>query len=205
MAEWLARNTKTVRHALCKRLAPTLFAGWSRSRAIIGGVPRPMTLFLKDYMGDRALTGCEIGVARGHNAKNICETLNIKTLYLIDPYTQYCQSDILIHGHTSQLDTAQQVLADFTKQINWLVCNSSEALPCLPKTLDFAYIDGNHQYQFVKQDLRLYFERVRHGGVLGGHDLSGDHAGVIRAVVEFAIEKELDLHAEGHDFWFVKP
>jgi len=204
MAQWLARKTKTARHALCQRLAPKLFADFLRLSAIVRGVPRPMTLFLKDYMGDRALTGCEIGVARGVNAKSLCELLNIETLYLVDPYEPY-QQDHRVSDYGDKFREAQQHLEAFQNIVRWLCHCSTEAIQWLPNKLDFVYIDGNHQYQHVKQDLRLYYEKVRHGGVIGGDDFCGTWLGVVQAVLEFANEKELDLQGQAHDFWFVKP
>ena len=35
---------------------------------------------------------------------------------------------------------------------------------------DFIYLDGSHTYEVVKQELPLYFAKVRRGGVLAGHD-----------------------------------
>ena len=163
-----------------------------------------MTQFLRDYFGYKSLIGCEIGVAKAYNAKNLCELLNVKTLFLIDPYEPYPQEHKLSH-HKGQFTEAQQNLEAFQNVVEWLLCYSTEAIQWLPNKLDFVYVDGNHQYQHVKQDLRLYFEKVRHGGVIGGHDFCGNWTGVVKAVVEFADEKELDLHGAEHDFWFVKP
>lgn len=39
-------------------------------------------------------------------------------------------------------------------------------------SLDFVYVDGDHRYEAVKDDLTLYLPKLRKGGVMAGHDLS---------------------------------
>jgi cephalosporin hydroxylase len=104
-----------------------------------------------------------------------------------------------------------------------------------PNTFDFVYIDADHSYKAVTQDLIAWWPRVAIGGVFAGHDYVRDgwHSGlrpddvvqerddahphefgVIRAVDEFASVYNLELHLTSphHDggwrsWWFhkVKP
>lgn len=54
------------------------------------------------------------------------------------------------------------------------------------ESLDFVYIDGNHQYESVKEDLKLWWPKVKEGGFIGGHDYNNPpHPGVEKAVNEF--------------------
>lgn len=50
---------------------------------------RPTFKFIKQIMGNKELTGIEIGTFKGENAKEILKHMNIKRLYLIDPYKKY--------------------------------------------------------------------------------------------------------------------
>lgn len=38
------------------------------------------------------------------------------------------------------------------------------------ESLDFVYIDANHAYDYVKQDIELWYSKVSKGGYLLGHD-----------------------------------
>ena len=38
------------------------------------------------------------------------------------------------------------------------------------KSLDFVWIDGNHEYEAVKADIMAWLPKVKAGGVLAGHD-----------------------------------
>jgi cephalosporin hydroxylase len=37
-------------------------------------------------------------------------------------------------------------------------------------SLDFVYIDANHAYNYVVQDIELWYPKVKKGGYLCGHD-----------------------------------
>lgn len=55
---------------------------------------------------------------------------------------------------------------------------------------DFVYIDANHKYESISQDLKLWWPKVRWGGVFAGHDyldgvIASGTYGVKTAVDEF--------------------
>ena len=57
----------------------------------------------------------------------------------------------------------------------------------LPNSLDFVYIDGNHNFDFVMQDIIEWSKRVKPGGIVAGHDftrrnLHGEGCAVVPAV-----------------------
>lgn len=37
-------------------------------------------------------------------------------------------------------------------------------------SIDFIYIDGNHSYESIKQDLQLYLPKLKSNGIISGHD-----------------------------------
>ncbi len=70
--------------------------------------------------------------------------------------------------------------------------------------LDFVFIDADHTYQAVQQDLAAWFPKVREGGVFAGHDYSGNWPGVVQAVNEFATKHHLRLGLH-KDCWVLRP
>ena len=40
---------------------------------------------------------------------------------------------------------------------------------------DFIYIDANHKYSYVMRDLKIWYPKLKSGGVLAGHDWIGDY------------------------------
>ena len=54
------------------------------------------------------------------------------------------------------------------------------------ESLDFVYIDANHDYRHVREDITEWSKKVRKGGIISGHDylnsLDGVDYGVKKAV-----------------------
>jgi hypothetical protein len=70
------------------------------------------------------------------------------------------------------------------------------------EAFDFVYIDGNHSYEAIKNDIRLYYPLIKSNGLIGGHDYTPYTETVMRAVNEFAEEAKLELHTVFPD-WFI--
>jgi hypothetical protein len=55
-------------------------------------------------------------------------------------------------------------------------------------SIDSIFIDANHEYKFVKEDIAAWFPKLKSGGLIGGHDYDGGpnsgHPGVRDAVHE---------------------
>jgi len=69
-------------------------------------------------------------------------------------------------------------------------------------SLDFVFIDANHTYESVKQDIEAWFPKVRKGGVISGHDYCVyQDFGVIQAVDEFAAKHGYKVELTDHDMW----
>ncbi len=48
---------------------------------------------------------------------------------------------------------------------------SLDALALVPdKSIDFVYIDGNHQHEMALQDIQGWLPKVKAGGIMSGHD-----------------------------------
>jgi predicted O-methyltransferase YrrM len=61
------------------------------------------------------------------------------------------------------------------------------------KSLDFVYIDAEHTYEAVKADLPAWWAKIKHGGILAGHDYGWET--VRKAVDEFVAEYNMRLVA----------
>lgn len=189
-----------IRHGLVKLLAPRLYLGhllWEQYTV------RPSCKFVQDQ-NKRSLWVAEVGVRDGRNAENILKTLDVKMLFLVDPYEAYVDGD----GKTKEFIREKQQAVDrmLCKPI-FFNCSPSPAAASYysNRYFDYVYIDANHSYEAVKADLAAWFPKVKSGGVLGGHDFWGRFIGVVRAVLEFAEENDLELHTDQLDWWFVKP
>jgi len=163
---------------------------------------RRMIDFVEKHFNSR-LTGVEIGVLFGKNAERMLKKLKIKKLFLVDPYVPYGNNPYIDNNIEEARIKAKKRLSKF-KEVVFIEKKPSEAVNDVPDNLDFVYIDGNHDYEFVKKDIELYYPKVKKNGVIGGHDFITNYLGVCRAVVEFATKKNLQLCGSGLDWWVVK-
>ena len=131
----------------------------------------------------------EIGVYDGSCSELLRKLLPTATLYLIDPWevsTEYESSNGVRTIEDEEMQKAFQQVRELFAQdpLTHIVKNTSkEASSLVPNNLDLVFIDGNHDYHFVKEDIELWLPKVRPGGVLAGHDY-GRFSGVKKAVDE---------------------
>jgi len=163
---------------------------------------RPMMRFVKEH-NQGHLLGAEIGTRVGYNAYNILNELDIGFLHLIDPYCSYEQGERSFDT-SGEYEKAKRRLKKWWFKIVFVKKYSADAVEDVPYCLDFVYIDGNHEYKYIKEDIELYWPKIKKGGVIGGHDFSGDDLDVVKAVMEFSNEHKLKLYTESTDWWFVK-
>lgn len=67
-------------------------------------------------------------------------------------------------------------------------------------SLDFVYIDANHEYNHVRRDILSWRPKVKMGGVLAGHDYSWRWPGVLQAVHE-SIGTPHRVYRDASWFW----
>jgi hypothetical protein len=160
--------------------------------------------WVRDLREQSELTVVEIGVRFGDHAEYMLENLDIKELYLVDPYEAY--GDYQEGWDNQRMSTAEEEararLEDYP-EVTFVKQYSSDALDSVPDQVDLIYIDGNHAYEYVRDDIANYNQRVNRGGILAGHDYSWSWQGVIRAVEEFNQETKSQLQLDLHgDWWF---
>jgi hypothetical protein len=139
----------------------------------------------------------EIGVEKGNYSSILLHYLNPAKFYLIDCWEQ---QDPLIYGDRKNLATEiqekiyQKIQAHFGSdpRVEILRTYSEKAAEQFKEEFfDLIYIDANHSYEAVKQDIAAWWPKLKKGGILAGHDyLIFEPFGVVPAVNEF-------LHAQG--------
>ena len=164
---------------------------------------------LRSLVGKPGLVGVEVGVWHGASAAEILHELNPKMLYLVDPYRPYIepredQGYVYVDCFGVMEDAFNNLGGDNLKKITWMNVTSLEAASMFDdNSLDFVYIDANHEYIFVRADIKAWYPKVKYGGILGGHDFEVQVVpGVKRAVLEVFDDKY--VHKGEHDWWVEK-
>ncbi len=160
--------------------------------------PKGALEFAIPYFNNKPLNVVEIGVFEGENAKFMNEKLNIKKFYLIDPF---CGCDIYIdlegakrkaHRRNCKWDKTNVWIEGFSEKVYHKIQDNS---------IDFLYIDGNHEYESVKDDIRLYYKKVKEGGIISGHDIH--LINISRAVMDFANKNNLRVRFGRKNDWYI--
>lgn len=169
------------------------------------GLPR--FIFSKDkFLYQEKVVGVEVGVCYGLNALEMLICNENLFLHLVDNYSR--------NDSFRAKEVSDYILKPLGDRISWHFKSSVEASKDFKDgSLDFVYIDADHSYEAVKQDIDVWLPKVKVGGVLGGHDFYpgklGDYVekspsnnGVKRAVLEyFRGKKKSKLGPVGFDWW----
>lgn len=130
--------------------------------------------FLLKYMNHLDV-GAEIGVWKGEFSELVLSHRNLSRYYLIDPWefqpehkktwygglvakSQSNMNDVM-NVAKSRLERFDNTV--FLRQFSSDASNSIDDLE-----LDWVYIDGNHHYEYVLEDLKIYYKKVKTGGYL---------------------------------------
>lgn len=156
--------------------------------------------YLKNKYKSGELIGCEIGISSGTHVIRLLDTLNIKKMYMIDPYCEYTDGDGKVKNRWTRYFKMRKDLFRYRNQTIVLRKTSDDAVDFIKDPLDFVYIDGNHSYENVKNDINNYHKKLTTNGVLGGDDYDTCFSGVKRAVDEFVKDTGLELIIVGREF-----
>jgi len=170
---------------------------------IISDTPRQSIIFMKKYFKNKIISGVEIGVADGNNSLSILKELNIGKLYLIDIWNDY--DDYLTYSLKNKMNYVK-VLKVFKKDNRIEIIKAFSIIGSKrikDNSLDFCYIDGNHDYNYVYQDLDCFYKKVRKNGVIAGHDIFNWND-VYRVVNDWCIEHNIKYFIQVPDWYFIK-
>jgi len=128
--------------------------------------------------------GAEIGVAQGFFSEILCSSIKNLELLCVDPWKRYAGNP---RGRVDDIQEkcfqdAKNRLASYN--VKFYREYSMDAVRSIPEySLDFIYVDGNHCFDYVMEDLIEWGKRVRPGGIIAGDDYyEFKWAGVIEAV-----------------------
>lgn len=125
-------------------------------------------------------SGAEIGVDKGDYAEVLCKANPQATIYGIDPYVRTAYEPNIKPHEAGIYDTQEGFESNYTKARQKLdkypnhILIRGYSLDVLKQfeenSLDFVYIDGNHDFPNFINDLHQWSKKVRIGGIVAGHD-----------------------------------
>jgi len=168
-------------------------------------------LFLKEIFLKKPKIFLEVGVFHGVTARNVCELLysihkdqfkyigvdlfgeNEGNVNEIIPNTVFSNPfkqiyfKYIIRQDPYSLEAVERLLKKFKDNIELIKGNSNKVLKTIDMSkIDYAFIDGGHQYLTVKNDLLNVEEIIKNNGTILCDDYDLTYApGVKKAIDEF--------------------
>lgn len=156
-------------YALDRRPADTMRYHHEHSGDQIGGL-----LDLIDYVRELGLNGVglEVGCHAGESTEMFAK--HFHTFHAVDPWS-----------HMGRVERAfDHRLAPYPHVQKWKMTSREAAAHFDDASLDFVYLDADHNYEFVREDILLWMPKIRKGGLLAGHDYCAQEHDVMKAVDE---------------------
>lgn len=167
--------------------------------------------------------GVEVGCYRGETSAKLLAAFPHLQLVMVDQWKGDLPDDDpyrLTGDGVSKLTQAEQdankaaataAVSSFVNRRTILNLASKKASQRVSgRTFDFVFIDGNHSYESVAEDIAAWWPLVKGGGLLAGHDYNHPanqrgNFGVKRAVDEFAATEGVEVKLMGSCWWMAKP
>ncbi len=129
-------------------------------------------------------TAAEVGVYRGGFARHNLRTWKGATYYMIDAWS-HRQNDTSgdknsksRQWHDSNYDAARNAVQPWLNEgarpraIMLREFSEAAAQRFADSTFDFLYLDTGHDYHAIRRDLRMWWPKLRKGGMLAGDDFA---------------------------------
>jgi len=144
--------------------------------------------------------GVEVGVDRGEYSEVLCKASPDLHLFGVDPYMLKAYEPVIdpqqagIHVTQKGFEgNYEEATARLSKYPNYRLVRSysMDALKLFEdESLDFVYIDANHDFLNFIQDLHFWLKKIKPGGIMSGHDYANfsyrKHNHVKRALDAYA-------------------
>lgn len=178
---------------------------FSKNPFLIDRYKLPTLLNARNLTGD----GVEIGVLEGWYSHYLLTWWRGRKLISIDPWLHwddpaYCDDN---NRSAAEMERVYQEcrtrLAVHGKRSEIWRSTGEDAAPRIPDgSLDFVYIDAQHQEEAVARDLAIWYPKLKPGGMFAGHDyMDGTFSlgvfGVKSAVDKFVRTKGISVRKTG--------
>lgn len=146
----------------------------AKAVTIDGWMDRDELVWLADQADDVSLT-LEIGSFHGRSSRGIADStegrlVSVDRWFIEDDYRQ-------------NFETNLRDLIESGKVIP-IRATSMQAFQILRATFDIIFIDADHSFDAVVDDINCWRTRLNPGGLLCGHDLDHPHFPGVRAALE---------------------
>ena len=137
----------------------------------------------------------EVGTYKGKFAEVLCNFIPDLDLTVVDAwkvyggYKDYGENDLENEAYKQTCERAGKKGFKIVKGWSNEVVNQFA-----DESLDYVFIDGNHDFEHVVEDVSIWSKKVKTGGIVSGHDFFKNHRknfGVIEAIPAWCKAKDI--------------
>lgn len=176
----------------------------------------PSRCDVSKVLNSNGLTGtaAEIGVMFGHFAGAVLSLWNGKEYICVDLWNNQPTDVYKEQQSTVDYNAAYRAVMDLSardRRVRVVKDYSVNAAQKIPNdSLDWVFIDANHSYRAVLDDMDAWWSKVKPGGVFSGHDYHYDvnwpsFIEVRPAVIRWMREHAIPFVASDSSWWAIKP
>jgi MMP 1-O-methyltransferase len=177
--------------------APEFSLNFSKVPGMIG-VERALNFYFIAYSQKLSGNIVEIGSWQGRSTcffAQACKDSNNGMVFAIDPFSgNPGKEDLYVVGKKDLSDLKENFITNIeinnlNDYIKVFPMISTEARSLINEEIRLLFIDGNHDYEFVKEDIKNFTPLLKSGGIVIFDDYNvSNFPGVVRAVKELVIE-----------------
>jgi len=150
----------------------------------------------------------EVGVWKGHSISYLANKNRDSKIWAVDLFEDttdnYYQNDYLNRQipFIYEIYNMNLIKNDVRDIITDIKGDSQESAEKFSDgSVDFVFIDANHEYDKVVADIDSWYKKIKFGGIISGHDY-GSWPGVTQAVNEFVNKNKLNLQTYEGYVWY---
>jgi len=158
-----------------------------------------------------ATLGAELGVLRGTMSRELLNALPGLHLLLVDRWAEYPDERKLNPSRVTRqtqeyfdeaLEECRGNVAPYSERVTFLRHDTVAAAGHVHGGLDFVFVDADHTYQGVIDDVTAWMSKVRKGGWILGHDYGSKRHPEVKRAVDKLFGRRVEVDAD--HVWAVK-
>lgn len=138
-----------------------------KAQAIDGWMTDRELTWLAEQAASRQVI-VEIGSYLGRSTRALCDH-TWGHVYAIDDWAGPRDVEIDVKDRNQIFNRFIKNMAGLEGKL--LVCRQDHGSAEIPEGADMVFLDGDHRYESISRDIKLWLPRLKPGGILCGHDL----------------------------------
>lgn len=144
------------------------------------------------------LLGVEVGVDLGIFSEYLIKTGVFEKVFSVDPWPRefpgvFLRGEPFVHEKNEETyEEAKGRLSRYPESIILRLTSHEASKLFADSSLDFVFLDGDHTAEGVRLDLESWFDKVKPGGIIGGHDYFDGVMKLGEVKSEFGVKSSVD-------------